>query len=234
MEKDKPRIISVGAAVRDVFLGGTILTPQYEDGIWVEKFKVGEKYELDSVDFSTGGGATNAAVTFARQGLHASYMGKVGNDPSGRAMLEDLHVDDVDTSLVVTSDERTGYSVVLLTPDGGRTILTYRGASNVFRIEDFNLSDMDGDWLYISSLAGKMEVLEAIVNAANEKNIKIAFNPGKDELANTDYLKSILHKVDILSVNKEELQTLVQGDSDDDLVTSRFRYESNNYHDRWT
>jgi len=219
MDKDKLRIIAVGAAVQDVFLSGTIFTPHYEDGEWVEEFKIGEKYELEKVDFSTGGGATNAAVTFARQGLHAIYMGKIGDDPAGRAILDDLHNEGVDTSLVATSkDHHTGYSTLLLAPDGGRTVLTYRGASSVFHIENFDLANMSGDWLYISSLAGNMEVLEAIVNSAKEKNIKIAINPGKSELGNPDHLKSILHKVDILSVNKEELQTLVQGDSDDDLV----------------
>jgi len=77
---------------------------------------------------------------------------------------------------------------------------------------------MGSEWMYISSLAGNMEVLEAIINAAVEKNIKIAINPGKGELSHPDRLKTLLHKVDILSVNKEELQTLVQADNDDDLV----------------
>lgn len=218
MDKDKLRIIAVGAAVRDVFLSGTIFTPHYEDGEWIEEFKVGEKYELEKVDFSTGGGATNAAVTFGRQGLHAIYMGKIGDDPSGRAMLDELHLEDVDTSLVKTIDDHTGYSVILLAPDGGRTVLTYRGASNIFHVEDFDLANMAGEWVYISSLSGNMEVLEAIVDAAKEKNIKIAINPGKGELEHPEHLKSILHKVDILSVNKEELQALVQGDTNDDLV----------------
>ncbi len=218
MEKDKLRIIAVGAAVRDVFLSGTIFTPHYEDGNWQEEFKVGEKYELDKVDFSTGGGATNAAVTFARQGLHAMYMGKIGDDPSGRAMMDELHLEDIDTSLVKSTDDHTGYSVILLSPDGGRTVLTYRGASNVFRIDDFDLVNMDSEWIYISSLSGNMEALEAIINAAVEKKIKIAINPGKGELVEAEWLKSLLHKVDILSVNKEELQKLVQGETDDDLV----------------
>ncbi len=219
MSKSELRMICVGAAVQDVFLSGTVLTPHYEDGNWVEEFKIGEKYELEKVDFSTGGGATNAAVTFARQGLHAMYMGKVGNDSAGRALLEDLHIEGVDSSLVKTSQRHhTGYSTVLLAPDGGRTILTYRGASSNFEIDDFDLQNMHGEWLYISSLSGSMEVLEAIINAAKQKQIKIAINPGKGELAQADWLKSLLHKVDLLIVNKEELQKLVQGSDDEELV----------------
>ncbi len=213
------RVISVGAAVQDVFLSGTIFTPHYNEGEWVEEFKVGKKYELEKVDFSTGGGATNAAVTFARQGLHSVYMGKIGDDPAGLAILNDLHMEGIDSSLVKTSKNyHTGYSTLLLAPDGGRTILTYRGASGNFAVEDFDLANMQGEWLYISTLAGDMKILEKIINTANDKNIKVAINPGKGELAEADWLKSLLHKVDILSVNKEELKQLVEGDNNDDLV----------------
>ncbi len=219
MNKSELRIICVGGAVQDIFLSGSIFTPHYEDGEWVEEFKVGEKYELEKVDFSTGGGATNAAVTFARQGLHAMYMGKIGDDPAGKAVLEDLHKDGVDTTLVKTSETyHTGYSTLLLSPDGGRTTLTYRGASGHFQIKDFDLENMQGEWMYISSLSGNMEVLEKIIDEAKEKGIKVAINPGKKELAEPDWLKSILHKVDVLSVNKEELQKLVEGETDEDLV----------------
>jgi sugar/nucleoside kinase (ribokinase family) len=219
MESNMVRIIAVGAAVQDVFLSGTIFTPHYEQGKWVEEFKVGEKYELEKVVFSTGGGATNAAVTFARQGMHAMFMGKIGDDPAGRAVLDNLHTEGVDTSLVTTSEHyHTGYSTLLLAPDGGRTILTYRGASSVFHVEDFDLENMHSDWLYVSSLAGNMEVLEVIINAAADRNIKIAINPGKGELSRDDELKKLLHKCELLSLNKEELQRLVEGDSDEDLV----------------
>lgn len=219
MNKQELRMICVGAAVQDVFLSGSIFTPHYEDGEWVEEFKVGEKYELEKVDFATGGGATNAAVTFARQGLHAMYMGKIGDDTAGRAVLEDLHTEGVDSSLVKTSDNHhTGYSTLLLSPDGGRTTLTYRGASSHFKVEDFDLENMQGEWLYISSLSGNMEVLESIISAAKDKEIKIAINPGKKELSEPDWLKNMLHKVDLLSVNKEELQKLVEGKDDEELV----------------
>lgn len=219
MNKQELRMICVGGAVQDVFLSGHIFTPHYEDGEWVEEFTVGEKYELEKVDFSTGGGATNAAVTFARQGLHAMYMGKIGDDPAGKAVLDDLHKEGVDTSLVKTSESyHTGYSTLLLSPEGDRTTLTYRGASGHFKVEDFDLMNMHGEWLYISSLSGNMEVLESIINTAKSKNIKIAINPGQNELAEADWLKKLLHDVDLLSVNKEELKKLVEGGDDEELV----------------
>jgi len=217
--EDKPRLVAVGAAVQDVFLSGSILTPQYDDGHWEEQFRLGDKYELENITFSTGGGATNAAVTFARQGLHSVFMGKIGEDVAGRAVLDDLHSETVDTSLVKQDgDTQTGYSVILLAPNGERTILTYRGASQTFGLEDFDLSNMQAEWLYISSLAGHMEVLEELVQAAKSKDMKIAINPGKGELAQADWFKSILRQVDVLALNKEEIQQLVEGQDDRQLV----------------
>ncbi len=79
---------------------------------------LGSKADVNKIDFCTGGGATNAAVTFARQGLDAEFMGSVGDDPAAQAVLDDLDKESVDTSHVHTSKRyNTGYSVLLLAPN---------------------------------------------------------------------------------------------------------------------
>src|SRR5680860_1452748 len=114
----KPSILSIGAAVQDVFLQGKIFSPHREDGEMVEQFMLGSKNNIDDVYFSTGGGATNAAVTFARQGFHSAYAGLLGDDVAGKAVLEDLHKEHVNTTLIKHTDKvHTGYSVLLLSPN---------------------------------------------------------------------------------------------------------------------
>lgn len=219
MERDVPTIITIGAAVQDVFLSGEVFRAQEHDGDMMEEFRLGEKYDIDNAFFSTGGGATNAAVTFARQGMHAMFLGRVANDIAGRAVLEDLHKEAVDTSLAIEdADVRTGYSTLLLAPSGERTILTFRGSSQEFSPDDFNLDHVDADWLYISSLAGNLEALDKAVSEANQRDIKVAINPGKDELNQADWLKEILKRCSVLVLNKDEIQQLVEGDSDEALV----------------
>lgn len=214
-----PKMITVGAAVQDVFLSGKVFAPHIENGKKVEEFLADSKYELESIVFSTGGGATNAAVTFARQGLPVSFMGKIAHDPAGMAVVSDLQNDGVDTSLIAYDQElSTGYSTLLVAPDGSRTIFVYRGASEDFRAQDFDFNRFEGNWVYISSLAGDMEFAEHVVHVAKEKGMKVAINPGRKELEQADRLKQLLHRVDVLSVNKEELQLLVEGDSDEALV----------------
>ncbi|HEX9679705.1 MAG TPA: carbohydrate kinase family protein [Candidatus Saccharimonadales bacterium] len=219
LEREVSTILSVGAAVQDVFLSGDVFKPQNEDGQLVEEFKLGEKYELGGVVFATGGGATNAAVTFARQGLHAKFLGKLGEDVSARMVLDDLHQNGVDTSLVKTdAGVKTGYSTLLLAPTGERTILTFRGSSDDFKPDDFLLGSTEADWLYISSLAGAMDALESLIGWAQSRNIRIAINPGKGELAQADQLRELLKSCQVLIVNKDEIGQLVAGQDDQQLV----------------
>lgn len=204
------RILSIGAAVQDVFLQGKIFKAHKdEDGDQVQEFELGTKNEIENITITTGGGATNAAVTFARQGLHSAYLGNLGKDVAAKSVLDDLHKEGVDTSLVKTSKkDGTGYSAILLAPNGERTILTYRGASNSYNLREEDFHDSRPDWLYISSLSGDIDALEVIFDYAAAHNIKVAINPGGGELKHATQFKKWLNHITILSLNKEEMQKL--------------------------
>jgi len=223
------KILSIGAAVQDVFLSHSIEFKPVTDIPAHEiflKLDLGSKADVNNIDFSTGGGATNASVTFARQGLHAFFMGTIGHDPAGNAVLDDLDKEGVDTTHISYSDKyKTGYSLLLLAPSGERTILTYRGASTHYDLKNFNIDQTDGiDWIYLSSLAGNIELLDKILNQAKKKDIKVFFNPGKGELKNLSEMKSLLDDVDVLSVNKEEAQQIVDGHSLEELARRLLNY----------
>lgn len=215
------KIMAIGAAVQDVFLSHSdefkpVVENPHESFM---KLELGAKADVNNITFSTGGGATNAAVTFARQGIDAVFNGTIGRDPAGQAVLQALDDEGVDTSHVSYNERyNTGYSVLLLAPNGERTILTYRGASTHYHLKDFDISETDANWLYVSSMAGNFDVLDKIFSQAHKKGIKIMFNPGKGELAHPQKLKALLEDVEILSVNREEMQKLVEGESLDELV----------------
>ena len=221
------KIISVGAAVQDVFLSHS---PEFKPVVEnphesFMKLELGAKADVNNITFSTGGGATNAAVTFARQGLHAQFMGSLGHDPAGQAILDMLDHEGVDTSKVTFSHKyNTGYSVLLLAPNGERTILTYRGASTHYHEGDFDLKGSDADWLYVSTLSGNMTLLHQLFLDAKSHGMKILFNPGKGELAHPQKLKGLLHDVDVLLVNKDEACRIVEGSSLDELIRHLINY----------
>lgn len=214
-------ILCVGAAVQDVLMHGDIFQAKKEHGKLVEEFPLGAKLEVEGITYSTGGGATNAAVTFARQGLHASFMGQIADDAPGRSALDDLHREKVDTGAIITVEEYgTGYSVILVSPAGERTVLTYRGASHYLVADNFKFEELHNhpDWIYVSSLSGHYEVLDKVVVYAKENGIKVAVNPGKGELADPERMKFIIPSLDLLSLNKEEMQMLYEGETPEDLV----------------
>lgn len=215
------KIITVGAGVQDVFLSQSdALTPVCESPEHCfAKLELGAKADVNQIHFSTGGGATNAAVTFARQGHEVMFMGVVGRDPAGQAVLDDLDAENVDTRYVQFSQKyNTGYSVLLLAPNGERMILTYRGASTHYHAADFTVADIEADWLYVSTLAGQMTVLDKVFREARAAGMKICFNPGKRELAQREKLMGLLGDVEVLALNKEEMQQLVPGDDLEQLV----------------
>lgn len=215
-----PRMLSIGSATQDVFLiGSKIFRPVTEKGVLYEHLPLGEKLELDEVVFTTGGNASNAATTFARQNLDSEYMGVLGTDPAAEAIMQVLDREGVDTKSVHQSDKyTTNYSAILLSPTGERTVLTHHGNTLKADGSDLNLKAIaEADWLYVSSV-GTMELLEKIVTIAAKNGVKVAFNPSARELKNKAKLKTLLEDIHILIANKEEMQQVFEGKSLEDLV----------------
>lgn len=208
-------IITIGAATRDVFLRSKAIRVVRDASFSTgegECFALGSKIDVDEILFETGGGATNAAVSFARQGLRTAFAGKVGaTDARGREILAALKKERVDTSLVALDrKEMTAYSVLLLTSRGERTALVYRGASANFRTSDFRWSKMRSDWIYVSSLGGELPILRRIWRHAQQTRARIAWDPGAGELATgLPALLPLLRQTDILHLNQEEAAKLM-------------------------
>jgi len=221
-----PTIVTIGKATQDVFLKSTdAFTELVHKGVKYEQLPVGQKLDLDEVIFATGGNVTNAAVTFARQGLHSKYAWCLGLDVASEGILQSLDKEGVDTTHVYQSNAfRASYSTVIMLSGGERTILNYKGSMPTAADHELDLSVIDdGDWLYISSL-GDMELLERIISRAAEHGVKVMLNPAGVELKNADKLKGLLEDVEILTVNKEEAQMIVEGETIEELARHARHY----------
>ncbi len=215
-----PTIVTIGKATQDVFLKSADAFKEFEHkGVKYEQLPVGQKLDLDEVIFATGGNVTNAAVTFARQGLHSKYSWCLGKDTSSETILQSLDKEGVNTQHVFQGDNfSASYSAILMLVGGERTILNYKGTMPTARSAELDISVIDeGDWIYISSL-GDMELLERIIARAAEHDVKVMLNPAGAELEHAEKLKSLLADVEVLAVNKEEAQLIVHGESLDELV----------------
>ena len=217
------RILSVGAALQDIYLidhDDLAPTSIGEESIF-GKILVGSKVDIDKLSYEVGGGAINSAISFARHGHEAVIMTNISHDSAGDAILRTLDREGVDTSYIkYTSTKSTGSSVILLdSKKGERTILTYRGASTKF--DDFEALDLDSiqpDFIYITTLRGDLKTLTDFLKKAHEIGSKVMFNPGVRELEQSNEILKLLKYVNILLVNKQEAAKLVPGTNLEELL----------------
>ncbi len=213
------RIVSIGAALQDVYLVDHDDFGTNSRGFF-NQLELGTKVDIDKIQFSTGGGASNAATTFARNGHESIFMGCIANDPAGTAIINSFDDEGIDSSYVTyTERAQTGYSVLLLAPSGERTILTCRGASAKFDL--LNPDDLDTihpDWLYVTTFRGNMDMLDQFFTKAKSIGAKIMFNPGNLELQYRRKLLGLLSDVDVLLVNKKEAKMIVEGTTLTELI----------------
>lgn len=207
-------VITIGAATRDVFLLSDHFRVAKDKHLSssgeVLYFNLGSKNELKEVILTTGGGATNAAVTFARQGLKTACICRVGDEESGHDVVRALEHEGIATEFV-QHDKRspTAYSTILTTKKGERVILTKRGASDHIDARGIPMKRLHAKWLYISSVAGDVRLLGTVCSIAHANGMRIAFNPGIRELEKgSRALEPVLRAVDVLFINQEEAAQL--------------------------
>lgn len=218
-------IITVGSATRDVFLkAGDFEMRKHADSTNGPEvcLPLGEKLEIKEIAFSTGGGGTNSAVTFARQGFNVACVGVVGNDFAGDEIIEELRSEGVNVDYMSRHDDDiTAYSTILVHQSGERTILSYKGEGQHFELKKIPVKEFKAQWLFLDSLGGHYDLLDALAHHGVENGIKIALNPGERELGHgPEKLGAIMKHADIFIANREEgaeLVGVVSGDSQEIL-----------------
>jgi ribokinase len=223
-------ILVIGSSTRDVFMkseGHQIIQDKRFPAGLGQCFGLGSKVEIKKIVFTTGGGGTNAAVTFARQGLKTACIGVVGNDFNGQEVLEELNREGIDTQYFVKhSDDFTAYSVIMVNEDAERTILSYKGEGQHFSAANVPFDKIQAKWLFLDSLGGHYDLLESAVNWAVKNGVKISTNPGGKELAHgLDKLKPLLKHFNIVGMNQEEAAELTGIDFEKEKEIFKFMDE---------
>ena len=167
---------------------------------------------------SPGGSGANAAVWLARAGVRVRFVGRVGAaDLARHAGL--LRAAGVEPVLVPDARRPTGSIVVLLDPDGERTMLTDRGANLGLRAADLpdRLLD-DVDALHVSGYSlfdpGVRDAVLDLGWRAREQGLRISVDPGSvgflSEVGPGRFL-SWIAGADLLRPNLAEAELLAAG-----------------------
>lgn len=130
-----------------------------------------------SIERRRGGSAANMAVAVAEVGRAARFIGQVGDDRLGDALIDDLRGEGVE--VVARRGGRTGSIVVLLDERGERTMLTDRGACA-------QLAHPEAEWLagasalhvpWYSLLGGDLANTAAtLVQWSHERGISVSID----------------------------------------------------------
>ncbi len=199
-------VITVGSGLVDALVYAGV---KEKDGEL--SFPIGTKILLDTINFSIGGGGANSAICFSHLGLKTGIVGKIGRGYNAQIILRELKNNKVDF-LGVQGKGHTGYSIVLATKDGNRTILSFKGENDDLKFSEINLKNLKTRWFYFTSMGGEsFESQKKMAIFAGKYDIKLAYNPSSYHTKHgANYLKEILRRTYFLSLNREEARMLVK------------------------
>ena len=206
-------VITIGGVSRDVFFmtheGSVINDLKHHQKLIA--FGYGAKIIPEEADFSYGGGGANTAISFAKMGLHTATILNIGHEGTGSLALHELEEAGVSCEHVTRDKENhTALSIIVSVDGGEHTMFLYRGSNNFIHVPDWR--EVHTKWFFLTSLTGEsVELLPELFSYARAQNIRVAWNPGSEQLASgfvgiADYLED----TDVLILNRDEACSLLR------------------------
>jgi ribokinase len=164
------------------------------------------------IEFGYGGSAANVAAWLAVAGVRPALVGRIGADERGGAAAASLRTAGVDTRLTVDPERPTGTCVVLVGPDGERSMIPDAGAND-------GLADPDlpgellvrGSHLHLTGYSlvreGSRAAARAAIERALEREVSVSVDPSSAALLSPAFLDEVAG-VGLLLPNVEEAAVL--------------------------
>lgn len=237
MTKTQYGLVTIGNALVD------ILSPSSEDFIAAQSAQFGMiRGSMNLIDADralqlydamgpatemSGGSAGNTMACYASFGGKGAYVGKVGTDQLGEVFRHDMRAMGVShTTAPSQTNTPTGRSMILITPDGERTMNTFLGAATELYPDDIDAHVIEAAQVtYLEGyLFDKKPAKEAYFRAS-----ALAHNAGRKvsltlsdsfcvDRHREDFRELVENHVDILFANEEEIKSLYQVASFDDVI----------------
>lgn len=164
---------------------------------------------------SPGGSGANSMSIVAALGGRSGFMGRIGDDQFGNVLQHHLKAQGVcfkPNPLNMRKGAETGRCLILVTPDGQRTMNTCLGVS-----AEAGLSDLDGDMIrsarillvegYMFDSPATRHATEAAIDIAKSAGTKVAFTLSSESCIERNraiFRPLVQSKVDILLANEAE------------------------------
>jgi len=178
---------------------------------------------------SVAGAESNVAAGLARLGHAVRWLGRVGADPAGEAVLRELRADGVDVSQAVVDEHApTGLLLRDSHPHRAIDVQYYRMGSAASRLtpDEIGPDALDGArMLHISGITPMLSPTAAaasrrLVELAREAGAKVSFDPnvrrklgGANQWAQT--AGPLLREADLVLAGEDELEMLTAQSADE-------------------
>jgi sugar/nucleoside kinase (ribokinase family) len=177
----------------------------------------------------SGGSAANTIAGLAALGVRTAYVGKVKDDQLGAIFAHDLRAQGAAYATPFAAPEHpheTGRCMVLVTPDGERSMSTYLGVSEFLAPDDIDEAEMAAaEWIFLEgyrydgpdSIAAFEKAVRATRRAGGRVGITLS-DPFCVERHRDEFLRMIRADVDLLIANDHELKSLYMTDDVDSAM----------------
>lgn len=205
-------VVTIGSATMDVFVecddANIVSVSTKSAKSEFMSYPYGAKLEVTKFDSDVGGGGVNTALNFSNLGFSTSVICKIGEDVYSRGILNTLGKSNLNLSNIIQDKSvSTGFSIILLSFQGDRTVLAQRGANATLKNSEINFDAIKkAKFLYIAPLSGESnKILISIVEFAEKNGVKVCFNAGTTSLKRGfEYIKKIIDTAEVVVMNKEE------------------------------
>jgi len=172
-----------------------------------------------------GGSAPNTMLACAGLGTTSLIAGKIGQDEFGDIYLRQAEKFGVLSGLVQGCGP-TGSSIILVTPDGERTMNTHLGICREFSENDVDAGKLSQSTFfyftgYMWDTESQKAAIKKAISIAKENNVQIVFDvadPFAVDRNKDEFLIMIEKDVDIVFANYSELAILFDSENVDSSV----------------
>ena len=191
-----------------------------------ERKKILNYIEDKNKEYSCGGSCPNTMITLSALGVKTALGGKTGNDEYGKIYEEQLIKHENITSSLRTGKRATGSSIILISPDGERSMNTYLGSNREFDENDVDEKALNSSSFfyftgYMWDTENQKSAILKSLDICRSRGIKVAFDVA-DPFAvgryKDDFLKLIEERADIVFANADEAKILFDEDNPEENV----------------
>lgn len=209
---EKQKYLVVGGTTMDIICHADniekINLSHYKTSEKVICIKFASKTPLSDFVLDYGGSAANSACALSKIGARVDLISCVGRDYFGGACINNIKDFGVSTNFVKRKGQKTGFGVSIITSDGEKSVLVYRGANDNLSARDISEKEITKvDYVLLTSLVSRenFHLFKKTLNLCKKKGKPIIFAPSISMLRKyKKELKKLEDIFDLTIMNLEE------------------------------